>query len=111
LVEPPEEDQQTRIAKMQFTKHASNPITTKEGIRADLKHIQAEGFAVNDEELAASSSRSQRPVHSGSWDVIAAINMAAHISMIPLEELVGALMPRLVATADRISAQLASGVR
>jgi hypothetical protein len=32
--------------------------------------------------------------------------MAAHTSMIPLEELVGALGPHLVATADRISARL-----
>ena len=39
-------------------------------------------------------------------DVVAAVNLAAHSSMISLEELVDALGPHLVSTADRISARL-----
>ncbi len=38
--------------------------------------------------------------------VVAAVNLAAHSSMISLEELVDALGPHLVSTADRISARL-----
>ena len=38
--------------------------------------------------------------------MVAAVNMAAHSSMISLEELVDALGPHLVSTADRISARL-----
>ncbi len=39
-------------------------------------------------------------------DVVAVVNLAAHSSMISLEELVDALGPHLVSTADRISARL-----
>jgi DNA-binding IclR family transcriptional regulator len=38
--------------------------------------------------------------------VVAAVNMAAHSSMISLGELVDALGPHLISTADRISARL-----
>jgi len=38
--------------------------------------------------------------------VVAAVNLAAHSSMIALGELVDALSPHLVSTADRISACL-----
>lgn len=41
-----------------------------------------------------------------SCGVVAAVNLAAHSSMISLEELVDALAPHLVATADNISARL-----
>ena len=39
-------------------------------------------------------------------EVVAAVNLAAHGSMISLEEMVDALGPHLVSTADRISARL-----
>ena len=39
-------------------------------------------------------------------EVVAAISLAAHSSMISLEEMVDALGPHLVSTADRISARL-----
>ncbi len=41
-----------------------------------------------------------------SREVVAAVNMSAHSSMISLEEMVDALGPHLVSTADRISARL-----
>ena len=64
------------------------------------------GFAVNDEELAPELHSISAPVRNESREVVAAVNMAAHSSMISLEELVDALGPHLVSTADRISARL-----
>lgn len=101
-----DEDQRELIAKMQLVKRESNTITTKSALRAELERVRKGGFAVNNEELAAELISIAVPVRAESGDVIAAINMAAHTSMIPLEELVGALRPHLVATADRISARL-----
>jgi DNA-binding IclR family transcriptional regulator len=45
-------------------------------------------------------------VRNEAREVIAAVNMAAHSSMISLGELVDALGPHLVSTADRVSARL-----
>ncbi len=46
------------------------------------------------------------PVRNEARDVVAAVNLTAPSSMIALEELVDALGPHLVSTADRISARL-----
>lgn len=102
----PDEDVRDLLAKMQLTKRGPNTITSKKGLRAELDQVREESFAVNDEELASELLAIAAPVRSESGEVVAAVNMAAHNSMISLEELVGALGPHLVATADRISARL-----
>jgi DNA-binding IclR family transcriptional regulator len=63
-------------------------------------------FAVNDEELAAGLYAIAAPVRNEARDVVVAVNLAAHASMISLEELVDAIGPHLVSTADSIPARL-----
>lgn len=46
------------------------------------------------------------PVRAIDGAILAAMDMTAHSSMISLEALVDDLSPHLVATADRLSAQL-----
>ena len=72
----------------------------------ELEKVRDAGFAVDDEELAAGLYAIAAPVRNEGRDVVAAVNLAAHSSMIALEELVDALGPHLVSTADRISARL-----
>jgi IclR family pca regulon transcriptional regulator len=102
----PDEDQRDLVGEMQFTKRGPNTITSKKALRTELMQVREESFAVNDEELASELISIAAPVRAEGGDVIAAVNLAAHTSMIQLEELVGALGPHLVATADRISARL-----
>lgn len=106
LAHQPEDALRELLASIELVKRGPNSIATKKALRAELEQIREEGFAVNDEELAAELLSMAVPVRTGGGEVIAAINMAAHTSMISLEELVGALGPHLVATADRISARL-----
>jgi IclR family transcriptional regulator, pca regulon regulatory protein len=102
----PEQEQRERIANMKLTRRGPNAITSKKALRTELEHVREESFAVNDQELAAGLHSISAPVRSESRDVVAAVNMAAHNSMISLEELVDALGPHLIATAARISARL-----
>ncbi len=102
----PESEQKDLIAEMKLAKRAPNSITSKKALRSELEHVREEGFAVNDEELAPGLHSISAPVRSESNEVVAAVNMAAHSSMISLEELVDHLGPHLVSTADRISARL-----
>ena len=60
----------------------------------------------DDQELAAELYAIAAPVRDESGEAVAAVNLAAHASMISLDELVEALGPHLVSTADRISARL-----
>jgi IclR family pca regulon transcriptional regulator len=102
----PEEDQQHLIASLQLSKHGPNTITTKKALRSELKQVAAEGIAVEDEEFAPELISIAAPVRGESGEVVAAVNLAAHTSMIALDQLVGALAPHLQTTADRISARL-----
>jgi len=102
----PEQEQREMIAEMKLTRRGPNSITSKKALREELEQVREESFAVNDEELAEGLHSISAPVRSESREVVAAVNMAAHSSMISLEELVDALGPHLVSTADRISARL-----
>ena len=106
LANLPEAEQRELIAEMKLTKRGPNTITSKKALRNELEHVLEAGFAVNDEELAPELHSIAAPVRNESREVVAAVNIAAHSSMISLEELVDALGPHLVSTADRISARL-----
>jgi IclR family pca regulon transcriptional regulator len=106
LANLPEPEQRDLLAEIKLTKRGPNTITSKKALREELDDILSEGFAVNDQELAADLYAIAAPVRNEARDVVAAVNLAAHSSMITLEELVDALGPHLVSTADRISARL-----
>jgi IclR family pca regulon transcriptional regulator len=102
----PDEEQRTLLAEVKPTRMGPNTITSKTQLRAELENIREEGFAVNDQELAPELYAIAAPVRSESHEVVAAVSMTAHASMISLEELVEHLGPHLVAAADRVSARL-----
>jgi IclR family pca regulon transcriptional regulator len=102
----PEHEREERLSELKLTKRGPNTIMTKNALRVELEQVREEGFAVNDQELAEGLHSIAVPVRAASRDVVAALNMAAHISMISLSEMVNTLAPHLVATANRISARL-----
>ncbi|MGO8905563.1 MAG: IclR family transcriptional regulator [Solirubrobacteraceae bacterium] len=106
LANLPEREQSELLASMKLTQRGPNTITSKNALRVELEQIREEGFAVNDQELAEGLHAIAVPVRTVSGKVAAALGLSAHTSAISLEELVDALGPHLVSTADRISARL-----
>jgi IclR family pca regulon transcriptional regulator len=106
LANLPEAQQREALAAVKPTKKGPNTITSKKALRAELEQIRDAGFAVDDEELAPGLFAIAAPVRNEARDVVAAVSLSAHSSVIALEELVDALGPHLVSTADRISARL-----
>jgi IclR family pca regulon transcriptional regulator len=106
LASLPEPEQRELIASMKLSKRGPNTTTSKKALREELEQISSAGFAVNDQELAPELYAIAAPVRNEAREVVAAANLSAHSSMISLEELVDALGPHLVSTADRISARL-----
>jgi IclR family pca regulon transcriptional regulator len=102
----PEAEQRDVLAALKPTKVGPNTITTKRTLRDEFDQVREAGFAVNDEELTPELLCVAAPVRNASREVVAGVNIAARSSMISLEELVDALGPHLVSTADRISARL-----
>jgi IclR family transcriptional regulator, pca regulon regulatory protein len=106
LANLPEGEQRELIASMKLTKRGPNTLTSKKALREELEEVREEGFAVNDEELAPGLFAIAAPVRNEGREVVAAASLAAHSSVISLEEMVEALSPHLLSTADRISARL-----
>jgi IclR family transcriptional regulator, pca regulon regulatory protein len=106
LANLPDERQRELIGEMTLTKQGPNTITSKKALREELDEVLDAGFAVNDEELAPELHSIAAPVRNEAREVVAAVSLEAHTSMISLSELVDALSPHLVSTADRISARL-----
>jgi IclR family pca regulon transcriptional regulator len=106
LASLPEREQSELLASMKLMQRGPNTITSKNALRVELEQIREEGFAVNDQELAEDVHAIAVPVRAVSGKVVAALGLSADTSTISLEELVDALGPHLVTTADRISARL-----
>jgi IclR family pca regulon transcriptional regulator len=106
LANLPDGEQRELIAEIKPTKRGPNTITAKRALREELEQILDAGFAVNDQELAKDLIAIAAPVRNEAREVVAAAGLAASSSTIALEEMVDALGPHLVSTADRISARL-----
>jgi IclR family pca regulon transcriptional regulator len=106
LANLPEPEQRDLLAQLKLGKRGPNTITSKKALREELDEVQAAGFAVDDQEFAAELYGIAAPVRNEARDVVAAVDLVAPSSLISLEELVDALGPHLVSTADRISARL-----
>ena len=106
LANLPEKEQREVLASMKLTKRGPNTITSKDTLLDELEEVREESFAVNDEELEPELHSIAVPVRNEARDVVAAVSLAAPTSTISLSELVDALSPHLVSTADRISARL-----
>jgi DNA-binding IclR family transcriptional regulator len=102
----PDADQRELISSLKLAKSGANTITAKKALREELDEVLEAGFAVDDEEFARNLYSIAAPVRNEAREVVAAVDIAAPSSMISLEELVDALGPHLISTADRISARL-----
>jgi IclR family transcriptional regulator, pca regulon regulatory protein len=106
LANLPESDQRELLASFKLTKRGPNTITSKKALREELGEVLDASFAVDDEELAKDLYSIAAPVRNEARQVVAAVDIAVPSSMITIGELVDALGPHLVSTADRISARL-----
>jgi IclR family pca regulon transcriptional regulator len=94
------------VASIKLTRQGPNAISTKKGLLEELEQVQGKALAVSDEELAQQLLEIAAPVRNEAGEVVAAVALEAPASVIAVEELVTALSPHLVTTADRISARL-----
>jgi IclR family pca regulon transcriptional regulator len=106
LASLPETEQRDLVGNMTLTRRGPNSITSKKALLSELEHVLDEGIAVNDEELSQGLISMATPIYQERHEVTAALNMAAHTSMISIEEMIDQLAPQLVSTADQISARL-----
>ena len=106
LANLPEPEQRELIATLKVSKRGPNTITSKKALREELEEIAVARFAASNQEFAADLLAIAAPVRNEAREVIAAIDLVAHSATITIEELLDALGPHLISTADQISARL-----
>jgi IclR family transcriptional regulator, pca regulon regulatory protein len=94
------------LDRITFARRGPNTLTSKTALLADLRRIRETGIAVNNEELAYGLRSVAVPVFSAGGEVVAALNLAAHRTMVSLDDLIARLGPIMQRTAAGISAQL-----
>jgi IclR family pca regulon transcriptional regulator len=108
----PDDERNAAIERVQFSRLGPNTRTSRQALLKDLERVRTTGIAVNDEELAYGLRSIAVPVRGASGDVVAAINLAVHRTMVSLDDLIVRLGPALTRCAGEISARLGyRGVR
>jgi IclR family pca regulon transcriptional regulator len=100
------DEQKAVLAKVRLAPRGPNTLTAKDELLKELARVRTAGLAVNNEELAYGLRSIAAPVRRQSGEVVAAINLAVHRSMVSSEEMVARLSPVLKAAAADISARL-----
>jgi IclR family pca regulon transcriptional regulator len=97
------------LDETELTARGPNTITDRAGLRAEMKRVRAAGVAVNNEELAYGLRSIAAPVRSQAGDVVAAINIAVHRSLVSMDELLDDLAAALKRTAEKDSDHIGMG--
>ncbi len=101
-----EEQLEEIIPRIEFVPRGPNTLTSASAFRAELEKIRASGIAVNDEELAYGLRSIAAPIHSHAGEVVAALNLAVHRTMVSMDELIARYGPPVAQTARDISLSL-----
>ena len=99
----PEERLDELVARIDFVQRGPNTLTDPTAFRKELARVRVAGVAVNDEELAYGLRSVAAPVNSQAGEVVAALNLAVHRTMVSKEELIADYGPVVLKTANDIS--------
>ncbi len=91
------------IDRIEFVPRGPNTLTSPGAFREELARIRESGIAVNNEELAYGLRSIAAPIHSHAGEVVAALNLAVHRTMVAMDELIANYGPAVSRTARDIS--------
>jgi IclR family pca regulon transcriptional regulator len=100
------ERQRAVLDDIQFAQRGPNTLTARDELLLELVRVRQAGVAVNNEELAYGLRSIAAPIRGQSGEVVAAINLAVHRSMVSLDALVAHLSRPLLRTAAEISSRV-----
>jgi IclR family pca regulon transcriptional regulator len=102
----PEDARIALLGQIELSPRGPNTLTALGSLEDELARVRADGLAINNEELAYGLRSIAVPVRLRTGETAAAINLAAHRSMVSMEDLVARLSPALKRTAGQISARI-----
>lgn len=107
----PPEELDAYFATADLTPPTERALHDEAGLRRVLARVRKQGYAVSDQQLAAGLRSIAVPVTGRAGRVVAAVNVSTAASRTTLEAIRRDLVPSLLATAARISADLPAAAR
>jgi IclR family pca regulon transcriptional regulator len=102
----PPEELDAYIDRVELRPLTKRTVTDAGALRAILREVAAQGYAVVDQELEDGLRSVGAPIRDAGGQVFAAINMSVHASRSTLDQLRRRVLPRLLETAARIEVDL-----
>ncbi len=96
------------LARVQLRRLSARTITREAALREELDRVRTQGWAMVDQELEEGLRSVAAPIRDRAGRVVAAVNLSAHASRTPAEAMRRDMLPPLLATAERIEADLRS---
>jgi IclR family transcriptional regulator, pca regulon regulatory protein len=94
------------LDRVELVARGPNTITNRDALRAELARVREQDLAVNNEELAYGLRSIAAPIRSRSGEVVAALNLAVHQTMVSMDDLIDRFGPAVKRTAAAISAEI-----
>ncbi|WDV55801.1 IclR family transcriptional regulator C-terminal domain-containing protein [Streptomyces coeruleorubidus] len=106
LAHLPDEHVEARLARTELKPLTTRTIATPGALRAELRRVRRQGYAVVDQELEEGLRSVAAPVRDRDGDVVAAVNIAVHAGRNSVDSVRRDLLPHLLATVAGIEADL-----
>ncbi|MGC7096922.1 IclR family transcriptional regulator [Amycolatopsis lurida] len=95
------------LAQARLDRLTAHTLTSEAALRAELAEVRGRGWALVDQELEEGLRSVAAPIRSREGKVVAAVNVSTHASRTTLDAVRDEMVPRLLAAAERIEADLA----
>ena len=106
LAHRPAGDVEAYLARVRLERLTGRTVTTVAALRAELDRTREQGYALVDQELEEGLRSMAAPVRDRSGAVTAAVNVSVPAGRTSVAAMRAHLLPPLLATAERISADL-----
>lgn len=104
----PEDERARRVAGMTLAARTPHTVTQADELLDVLARVRRQGWALIDQELELGLLSLAAPIRDRSGRVVAAVNVSGQAQHTTVDHMLSHYLPRLQATADRISAMMAA---
>ncbi|UUU26213.1 IclR family transcriptional regulator domain-containing protein [Streptomyces sp. DSM 40750] len=106
LAHLPDEEIDARLARADLGPLTRRTLVSADRLRAELRRVRRQGYAVVDQELEEGLRSVAVPVRDRDGEVVAGVNIPVHAGRNSVESVRRDLLPQLLATVARIEADL-----
>lgn len=106
LADLADEEIEVRLARTELRPLTAHTLTSPTLLRAELRRVRRQGYAIVDQELEEGLCSIAAPVRDRDGVVVAAVNIPVHAGRTPLESVRRELLPQLLTAVAAIEADL-----